>query len=103
MRVRFQASDGLIFQHRLKPPVMIDAGTLDEDDRRALEQMVKDARFFDLPARIPGSRDSRNTTCEITIEDGVRQHSISVCAPVQGPALRRLVDRLQELGTPQKV
>ncbi len=98
MRVSFQKSEGLISRHRLKPPVTIDAGTLDENDRRSLEEMVHDARFFDLPARVHSFRDARETTCQITIEDRGRQHSISVCDPVQGPALRRLIDRLHELG-----
>jgi len=98
VRVRFQKSDGPIFRDQLRPPVTIDAGTLDEDDRRSLEQMVRDARFFDLPARISSFRDARETTCRITIEDRGRQHSITVCDPVQGPALRRLIGRLQELG-----
>ena len=63
MRVRFQKTEGLIFHNRQGPPVTIDAGTLEEDDRRSLEQMVQEARFFDLPARIPSFRDARNTTC----------------------------------------
>ena len=99
MRVRFQKSAGLIFRDRQRPPVTIDAGTLAEADRRSLEQMVHEARFFDLPARIPSFRDARETTCQITIEDCGRQHSITVCDPVQGPALRRLIARLHELGT----
>ena len=103
MRVSFQESEGLIFRDRLRPPITIDAGALDADDRRSLEQMVQDARFFDLPARIPSFRDARDTTCQITIEDRGRQHSITVCDPVQGPALRRLIARLHELGDRQKV
>jgi len=98
VRVRFQKSEGLIFRDRQGPPVTIDAGTLEEDDRRSLEQMVHEARFFDLPARIPSFRDARDTTCQITIEDRGREHSITVCDPVQGPALRRLIARLHELG-----
>jgi len=99
MRGRFQQSEGLIFRDRQGPPVTIDAGTLEEDDRRSLEQMVHEARFFDLPARIASSRDARDTTWQITIEDRGRQHSIAVCDPVQGPALRRLIARLHELGS----
>jgi hypothetical protein len=93
-----QKSEGLFFQDRLRPPVTIDAGTLAEGDRQSLEKMVHDARFFDLPARIPSLRDARDTTCQITIEDRGRSHSITVCDPVQGPALRRLIARLHELG-----
>ena len=98
MRVRFQNTEGLIFLSRVTPPVTIDVGTLAEDERRSLEQMVQEARFFDLPARIPPPRGVQNPACHITIEASGRQHSISVSDPVQGPALRRLVDRLRELG-----
>jgi len=97
VRVRFQNSEGLVFLSRVKPPVTIDAGALTEDDRRSLEQLVKEARFFDLPARVPAPRGAQHLTCHITIEDRGRQHSISVSHPVQGPALRRLIDRLREL------
>ena len=95
MRVRFQNSEGLVFLSRVVPPVTIEAGTLAEDDRRSLEQLVKDARFFDLPARVPALRGAQNPGYHITIEDRGRQHSVSVSDPVQGPALRRLIDRLQ--------
>jgi hypothetical protein len=98
MRVRIQNTEGLVFLSRVTPTVTIDVGALGDDERSSLEQMVKDARFFDLPARIPASRGPQQPTCHITIEASGRQHSISVSDPVQGPALRRLVDRLRELG-----
>lgn len=97
MRVRFQYSEGLVFLSRARPTVTIDAGTLDDAERRSLEQLVKDARFFELPARIPAPRGTELATCHITIEDRGREHSVSVSHPVQGPALRKLVDRLHQL------
>ena len=101
MRVRFQNSEGLVFLSRAAAPVTIEAGTLAEDDRRSLEQLVKEARFFDLPATVPALRGAHQAGYHITIEDSGRQHSISVSDPVQGPALRRLIERLREMG--QKV
>ena len=102
MRVRFQNSEGLVFLSRVVPPVTIGAGTLAEDDRRALEQLVKDARFFDLPATVPALRGAHQPGYHITIEDRGRQHSISVSDPVQGPALRRLINRLREIGAAER-
>ena len=99
MRVTFQNSEGLVIPSRAKPPVTIDAGALAEGDRRSLEQLVIEARFFDLPARIPAPRGTQDPCCHITIEADGRQHSVSVSGPVHGPALRRLIDRLHELGT----
>ena len=103
MRVRFQNTAGLLFLPRVLTPVTIDASTLAEDDRRALEQLVKDARFFDLPATVPALRGAHQPGYHITIEDRGRQHSISVSDPVQGPALRRLIDRLREIGSAESV
>jgi hypothetical protein len=98
VRVRFQNREGLAFRSRLTPPVTIDAGMLNDDELRSLEQLVRDSRFFDLPSRVPGPRDVLDPTFHITIEDSGRQHSVSVSAPVQGPALRRLIERLAEIG-----
>ena len=103
MRVPFQNSEGLVFLSRVVPPVTIEAGTLAEDDRRSLEQLVKDARFFDLPTTVPALRGAHQSGYHITIEDCGRQHSISVSDPVQGPALRRLIDRLREIGAAESV
>jgi hypothetical protein len=98
VRVRFENTERSIFLSRGAAPVTIDVGALAEDERCSFEQMVKDARFFELPARIPAPRGAQHPACHITIEAGGRRHSISVSDPVQGPALRRLVDRLRELG-----
>ena len=103
MRVRFQNSEGLVFLSRVVPPVTIEAGALAEDDRRSLEQLVRDARFFELPATVPSLRGAHQAGYRITIEDCGRQHSISVSDPVQGPALRRLIDRLREIGAAETV
>ena len=97
MRVRFQNNEGLVFRSHVSPPVTIDAGALTESERRALEELVKEARFFDLPSRVPAPRGVQNHRWDITIEKGGRQHSISVSDPVQGPALRRLIERLRQM------
>jgi hypothetical protein len=97
VRVRFQNSDGLVFLSRVRPPVTLDAAALGETDRVALEQLVRAARFFDLPEQIPANL-SGGPSWQITIEDCGRQHSVKVAQPVQGPAMRRLIERLRKLG-----
>ena len=94
---RFQNNAGLVFLSHVAPPVTIDDGALTEGERRVLEQLVKEARFFELPSRVPAPRGVQNHRWDITIEESGRQHSISVSDPVQGPALRRLVERLREM------
>jgi emfourin len=103
VRVRFENNQGLVLLSPVTPAVTIDAGALAEGERRALEQLVRDARFFDLPARVPAARGVPSHRWDITIEESGRQHSISVSDPVQGPALRRLVDRLREHGRKSEV
>ena len=97
MRVRFQNSDGLVFLSRVKPPVTLDGALLGEVDRLDLEQLVRAARFFDLPEQTP-SNINGGPAWYITIEDAGRQHTVKVGQPVQGPAMRRLVERLRKLG-----
>ncbi len=97
MRVRFQNTDGLVFLSRVKPPVTLDGALLGEADRLDLEQLVRAARFFDLPEQTP-SNINGGPAWYITIEDAGRQHSVKVGQPVQGPAMRRLVERLRKLG-----
>lgn len=97
MRVRFQNSDGLVFLSRVKPPITLDADSLGEDARLDLEQLIRAARFFDLPEQATGNHNG-GPAWYITIEDGGRQHSVKVSQPVQGPAMRRLVERLRKLG-----
>jgi hypothetical protein len=55
---------------------------------------VSDARFFELPARLPAPRGAADRSCQITIEDRGRMHSVSVSDPVPGPALQRLINCL---------
>ena len=88
MRVRFQNSDGLVFLSRVKPAITLDASLLCETERLDLEQLVRAARFFDLPEQIPGNLNG-GPAWYITIEDGSRRHSVKVGQPVQGPAMTR--------------
>jgi hypothetical protein len=99
VRVRFQTTEGPVYRPRVTMPVTIEADVLDETERLTLERLVEEARFFDLPSRVPATRDARDSTSHITIEAGGRRHSISVNDPVQGPALRRLIQYLRDIDT----
>jgi hypothetical protein len=94
VRVQFQSRSGLTLLSGRTAEVTIEVGTLSEDQRRRLEQLVSDARFFELPARLPAPRGAVDRSCEITIEDRGRLHSVSVSDPVPGPALQRLINCL---------
>jgi Emfourin len=100
VRIRFQNSDGLVFLSRGKPAITLDGALLGETDRLDLEQLVRAARFFDLPEQTAGNLNG-GPAWYITIEEGGRQHSVTVGQPVQGPAMRKLVERLRKLGASQ--
>jgi hypothetical protein len=97
MRVQFQVSGGIGYFPGLAAARTIDADTLSDDDRRALKQIVEEARFFDLPAHDPAPRGAADyRTYQITIDDGGRKHSAVFSDPLT-PAVKALVDRLRAL------
>jgi hypothetical protein len=98
MRVRLRVSGGVGVFPGLEAPRTIDADALEPEDRESLERLVERARFFDLPRRLPAASGSADyQSCEITIEDGLRQHTVTVPEPVPSPALQDLITRLRQL------
>ena len=103
MRISFQPSAVIAgsFFPGLAKPVVIESDSLAEGERRDLEALVGDAKFFDLPDRISSSpakqlRDAGEMT--ITIERADQRHTIVVLGRPDGPeweALRRLVNFLE--------
>jgi hypothetical protein len=97
MRVSFQVSGGIGYFPGLAATRTIDAETLSDDDRRALKQIVDEARFFELPAHDPAPRGAADyQTYAITIEEGGRKHSAVFSDPLP-PTVKALVDRLRAL------
>jgi len=96
VRAQLQTSGGL-FLRRPDPLITIDVDALGEADRREFARLVHEARFFELPANVPAPRGAHAQTFRITIEDGDRQHTVSVSDPVTGPALQKLIDKLVQL------
>ena len=98
MRVHFQVSGGLGSFPGLSAPRTIDVDTLAEEDRRRLQQLVDDARFFTLPSGIPAPRGAADyQTYQIRIEDGPRRHTVVVSDPVAPAPLQKLIDALRTL------
>jgi hypothetical protein len=97
--VEFQSDEGFAWLSRERSPVTIDGAALGDTDRRALERLVRNARFFELPERLPPSRGGGGRVCRITIEHLGRRHSVRADEPVHGPALRKLIDRIRAIAT----
>jgi|RhiMetdeSRZDD1v2_1073273.scaffolds.fasta_scaffold524919_2 hypothetical protein len=98
MLVEFQTTESLTGLSPKFSPVTIDLERMKDRDRRALELLVEQSRFFELPARVPTPRGPDGRACRITIRqnDG-REHTIDVGYSVPGPALQRLIDRLARI------
>ena len=83
----------------LAAPVTLDTSAMAAAEASALEQLVRDVRFPDLPARVGaaprGAADTR--TYAITVDDGGRSHTVHVAEPIADPALQSLVSRLERL------
>lgn len=98
MRVRWRVTGGVAAIPGLSMPRAVDSSALPQDQREALEALVRDARFFTLPSSLPpppGAADYRQY--DIEIEDGPRRHRVVAADPVADAPLRALIDRLQRL------
>jgi hypothetical protein len=103
MRVVFRVTGGIAAFPGLAAPRVIDVDALEPDARAALERLVHDAHFFELPARLPAPKGSADCqSYEIAIEDGQRQHTVIVSDPVREPTLQALVAQLRKLASPRR-
>jgi hypothetical protein len=98
MRIQLQTSGGIAYFPGLAGPRTIDVDALDPKTRDTIKRLIREADFFSLPAEAPvrpGAAD--HCTYQLTVEDGARRHSISVCDPVAPPPLQQLIDLLRTL------
>jgi hypothetical protein len=97
MRIEFQTEGGLAYFPGLSTPVVIDSDALTAEDASELQRLVEAARFFERPtvAGAPrrGAADHRQYT--ISVEEGGRQHTITVADAVADPTLQPLLRFLQ--------
>jgi hypothetical protein len=97
MRISLSRSGGLASFPGLAAPFTLDTSAMAPAEASALETLVRDARFAELPSRVgsapAGAADYR--TYEITVEDGGRSHTACVVEPIADPALQALVSRLE--------
>jgi hypothetical protein len=97
MRVELLTEGGVAFFPGLSKPIVVDSADLPQAEARRLEQLVADARFFELPAAsraLPkGGGDMRSHT--ITVKDGRRNHTVRLIEPIEDHNLQALVEFLQ--------
>ena len=98
MNVEYKVEGGLAFFPGLSKPVLIDSDNLPAKDANELRQLIDNAHFFDIPpvATVPkGAADYRRYT--ITVEDGLRRHTIQLTDPISDPHLQALLDYLNQV------
>ncbi|MBM3521026.1 MAG: hypothetical protein FJX63_09740, partial [Alphaproteobacteria bacterium] len=92
MRIVYTKEGGLAYIPALAAPVTIDTGALEAEDAKAVESTVREAAFFELPARIgsprPGAADYQTYT--ISVEDGGRKHTVQVTDLGERPEMAKL-------------
>ncbi|HEV8360833.1 MAG TPA: protealysin inhibitor emfourin [Candidatus Thermoplasmatota archaeon] len=93
MRVRLERTGGFA---GLQGSASVDAGELPPADAARLEQLVRDARFFDLPAMLKDAGPARDRfQYRLTVEQGDRTHTISVDEGAAPGPIRALVEFVQ--------
>jgi hypothetical protein len=95
MKIEFVRSGGF---GGVRLSVNLDTQRLPGADASALEQMIRDSDFFNLPEQIkPASPAADRFEYSLSVSDGARSHSITVGETAAPEKLRPLLDRLTSL------
>ncbi|MBI3739522.1 MAG: hypothetical protein HY258_10795 [Chloroflexi bacterium] len=95
MKIDFVRSGGFA---GLRLAVNVDTQTLPADQSAALEKLIRDSGFFNLPEQIKSpSGGADRFEYRLTISDAGRSHSVTVSEAAMPESLRPLIDRLTEM------
>lgn len=72
----------------------VDTSALPPDEARPLEQAIREADFFALPASTPPGRGADQFQYAISVEAGGRQHSVALGESDVPPTLKPLIGQL---------
>ena len=96
MRIDFHAEGGLAAFPGLAAPVTIHCDALPAAENARLQDLVRRADFFALPAQQKQSPMPDARTYTIAVDDGGRCKTVTVREPIANPALRDLIDTLRD-------
>ncbi len=92
MRIQFERTGGFA---GMRLAATIDTATLSSDQGGALQGLIDDAHFFDLPAQIPAPPQAADQFhYRITIEAEGKQHTVEAGEGSASPALQALLQQL---------
>ena len=102
MRITFETSGGFVYIPALGKPVTVDTAQLDPQVGNQLETLVRESRFFDLPALIDTTQKGAADyfTYTVTVQDGSLIHTVQLTEPITDESLERLVSSLENVARP---
>jgi hypothetical protein len=104
MKITFEMSGGVAYVPALNRAVTIDTEQIDRQTADQLHSLLQASHYFDQPTRantpMPGAADYRTYT--ITVDDGLRTHTVQLTDPIGDANLSQLVSTLQSLARPKK-
>jgi hypothetical protein len=104
MKIAFKTDGGFAYLPALSRPVVIDTTQIDTQLGSTLESLVHESGFFErgeeTSAVSRGAADLKTYT--ITVEEGLRTHTIRVTDPITDMNLHRLVSHLRDMAHPSK-
>jgi len=98
MKISLEKSGGFAYMPGLDKPIAVDTQTLDAPVARRLTDLVQRADFFSLPpgTSLPsGAADYHSY--KLTVQDGTREHTVTLTDPLSNADLSQLIDELQRM------
>ena len=84
MKITYSMRGGFAYVPTLNQPITIDTAQIDQQTADRLNSLLQSAHFFDKPiaagAPLPGAADYRTYT--ITVDDGLRTHTVELNDPI---------------------
>ena len=95
MRIEFERTGGFT---GMPLSARIDTATLPAEQARALQDVVDDARFFNLPAKISAPAQAADVYhYHVTIESAGKRHTVDADEVAASPGLQTLLQQLTQL------
>lgn len=103
MKITFATDGGFAYVPALNRPFTIDTLELDQKTADRLHSLLQSVRFFDQPAvaGVP-PRGADYQTYTITVDDGLRVHTVQLNDLIMDAELEQLVSVLRDLARPKK-
>lgn len=102
MKITIETSGGFAALPGPGKPVILDTARIDARVAEDLETLVRESRFFDLPALLDATHEGAADyfTYTVTVQDGPLLHTVQLTEPITDAVLERLVSTLENMARP---